>query len=120
MSKKIFDVILQFFIAAIIFGTIVSTFILTDIIHRDIVDIRRASIFISHIRFALLICIAIFICGYFIYNEFKSFRKFLWGTILLWLVLFLILMESVTGLSVLMITLFILMVYIIIRSSNKI
>jgi len=120
LSKKIFHIILQFFVAAVVFGTIVSTFILTGIIHREVVDIRTISIFISHIRFALLICIAIFICGYFIYNELKMSRKYLWAVILAWLVIFLILMESVTGLSVLTATLFILLIYIIIKLKNKV
>lgn len=119
LSKKLVNIILQFFVAAVIFGTIVSTLILTDVIHRNIVDVRHISIFISHIRFALLICIAIFVCGYFIYNELKLSLKLLWTGIIMWLIVFLILMESITGLSVLVVTAFILLFYKIIKSKNK-
>ena len=54
LSQKAIDAILQFFVAAIILGTIISTLILTGIVYRELVDIRSVSIFISHIRFALL------------------------------------------------------------------
>ena len=66
LSKKVVDAILQFFIAAVAFGTVVSALVLFGVIERTIVDIRDISIFISHIRFALLICFSVFVCIYFI------------------------------------------------------
>lgn len=119
LSKKWFDIVLYFFIGAVIFGTIVSTLILTDVIHRQVLDVRTISIFISHIRFSLLICVAIFICGYFIYDGLKAYGKLLWASILIWLIVFLILLESITGLSILIFSSFILIVYKIIGSENK-
>ncbi len=119
LSQKLFTVILQIFVGAIILGTIISTLILTDVIHRHIVDVRNISIFISHIRFALLICVAIFICGYFIYNTSNVSGKLVWGGIIIWFTVFLILMESITGLSVFIFTVFILITYAIITSKNK-
>lgn len=111
LSKKAIDAILQFFVAAIILGTIISTLILTGFIHRELVDIRSVSVFISHIRFALLICIAMFISGYFFYKQLKPIYKIIWVVIPLWLISFLVITESITGLvafcfAILIITLF--------------
>ncbi len=111
LSEKIFNSILKLFIAAVIFGTIISTLILLDVIHRPIVDIRGISIFISHIRFALLICVAVFISGYFVYLSKGKYYKIMWAVIILWLITSLILMESLTGVIILSITLFVMMIY---------
>lgn len=118
-SKKIFEIILQVFVAATILATIISCLILTDVVHREILDIRKISIFISHIRFGLLICIGIFISGYFVYNRTKIWMKFMWTIIIGWFIFFLILMESLTGLSILCFTVFILICYFIFTSKYK-
>lgn len=119
ISKKIFNVILELLVAAIIIGTIFSTLILLGIFHHPIVDTRDISIFISHIRFALLICVAIFISSYFIYYSITVFDKMLWSIIIVWLVIFLILMESLTGLVALSITTFLISIYAILKSKNS-
>ncbi len=119
LSKKAIDAILQFFVAAIILGTIISTLILTGIIHRELVDIRSVSIFISHIRFALLICIALFISGYFFYHSTKPLQKVLWILIGIWLIYFLVLTESITGLSAFCFTNLVLCIYSIFKSKQK-
>lgn len=119
LSKKMIDVILQFFVAAIIVGTIISTLILTGIIHRELVDIRSVSIFISHIRFALLICVALFISGYFFYHSIKPLQKAFWILIGVWLIYFLILTESITGLSAFCFATLIICIYSIFRSKKK-
>lgn len=119
LSKKAIDAILQFFVAAIILGTIISTLILTGIIHRELVDIRSVSIFISHIRFALLICVALFISGYFFYHSIKPLQKTLWILIGAWLIYFLVLTESITGLSAFCFATLVLCIYSIFKSKQK-
>jgi hypothetical protein len=119
LSKKIYHLVLQFFIASIILTTFISTSILLGLTHRHVVDIRNISIFISHINFALLICIAIFICVYFFRNSFSNKLKLLWTAIISWLLIFLVLMGSVTGLSAIALVCSILMIYSIYRSNNK-
>lgn len=104
LSKKITSVILQFFIAAVVFSTIVSTLVLFGVIERTIVDIRDISIFISHIRFALLICFSFFVSIYFVKESSTTKLKLFYVFISIWLVVFLFLMESLTGVSILMIT----------------
>lgn len=119
LSKKISNVILQLFIGSIIVATFIGIAILAGITHRQVVDIRSASIFISHIRFALLICVAIFISGYFISFYKKAALKFIFVSVIVWLIIFLIIMESITGLSALFFVTFILSIYYLIQSSNR-
>ena len=111
LPRKLFNSILKLFIASVIFSTIISTLVLTGVIYRPIVDMRGISIFISHIRFALLICVSIFTSGYFIKISANILLKIMWSLIILWFILFLILMESLTGISVLLVTTFILLLY---------
>lgn len=120
LSKAQFEKTLYFFIAAIILGTLISMLILTGIIHRQVVDVRNISIFISHIRFALLICVAIFVSVYFIFYAANRIKKYLWTAIAIWLISFLIIMESLTGLAVLSITIFIVGVYFVFKIPNQI
>lgn len=111
LSKKIFENILKILTAAIISGTFVSTLILMDIIHRPVIDTRDISIYISHIRFSLLICVAVFISSYFIFKSITLLSKITWSLVLLWLLSFLIIMESLTGLAALFVTTLILIIY---------
>ncbi|MES2138782.1 MAG: O-antigen ligase family protein [Bacteroidota bacterium] len=119
LSQKLFDTILQLLVGAVIVGTIISSLILIDVIHRPVIDIRDISIFISHIRFALLICVAIFISSYFIFKSQRVFSKIIWSGLILWLAFFLIVMESITGLMALSVTLVVLTIYAAIKSSKK-
>ena len=119
LSQKLFDGILQLFVAAIIVATAISTLILVGVIHRTVVDTRDISIFISHIRFALLICVAVFVSAYFIYNSIALWTKIMWAGIALWLIVFLILLESLTGLAALYITALLLIIHTVLKSKNK-
>lgn len=118
-SRKLFEIILQVFIASTLVATLYSGLILTDIIHRDIIDIRKISIFISHIRFGLLICIGFFISGYFLVNRHEKWKKLMWVMVSLWFLFFLVIMESMTGLSVLLFTSFFLAFYFIYKAKGK-
>lgn len=120
LSKKVVDAILQFFIAAVAFGTAVSTLILFGIIERTIVDIRDISIFISHIRFALLIDFSIFVCLYFIKKNVELKWKLLYGFAASWFIVFLFLMQSLTGLGILLFTTVVLFVVELFYSRKRI
>nr|MBA3971777.1 hypothetical protein [Bacteroidota bacterium] len=110
LSRNIIHMLMRLFVAAILAGTVVSMLILSGIIQREVVDIRSVSIFIAHIRFALLICVAIFISGYFIYRA-TTIHKLIWGSIAVWLIIFLILTESITGLSALCVAMLVVIFY---------
>ncbi len=106
LTKKQFHLVLSCFIAAVFAGTLVSIAVLTGVIHREVIDIRDVFIFkISHIRFGLFTCIAILCIWYFVFfnkiiaNPFYRFAAFL---LALWFFIFLVIVESLTGLSVLL------------------
>lgn len=111
LEKKVVEGILKFFIASIFAGTMVSTSILVGIIHRPVLDIRDISIYISHIRFALLICIAIFSCVYLALQTPAYKHRFIYLSIVAWLLVFLVLLESVTGLITLTTAVLVFLVY---------
>ncbi|MDO9186076.1 MAG: O-antigen ligase family protein [Bacteroidia bacterium] len=119
LSQKLFDTVLQLLVGAVIIGTIISSLILIDVIHRPVIDIRDISIFISHIRFALLICVAIFISSYFIFKAQRVFSKIIWTGVIIWMVYFLIIMESITGLMALSVTLVGVIIYTALKSSKN-
>jgi hypothetical protein len=102
LTKKQFNLVIGFFIAAVFAGSMVSMAVLTGIIHREVNDIRDIFIFhISHIRFALFTCIAIFSLLYFLmYEKLSVFLKVFLTGIAVWLFLFLFIMESITGIVI--------------------
>lgn len=106
LSAQKLKILLLFFIAAVTANSFISTGVLFGIGHIPINDIRDISLFISHIRFALLINIAIFSLGYFLVSKNNSnsrTEKILYTALLLWLSAFLILLQSLTGLGLLII-----------------
>lgn len=115
LTNKQFRLVLITFVAAVFCGTMVSMAVLADIIHRNIYDIRDVFIFnISHIRFALFICLSIFILFWITFKDKKhtgTLLKLLSITLMIWFLLFLIIVESITGLLIFSITSLILLVY---------
>ncbi len=119
ITQKTVDLLLQLFLGTVFVATIISTLILTDtLIHRRIVDIRDTSIFISHIRFGLLVCLSVFITVYFFLKTKAVLLKVTYVIFICWLIYFLVLMELLTGLSAVIITAAILIVLHLFRSSK--
>lgn len=118
-SGKIFDVLMYVFVSATFIATMTSNLILVDVIHKEIVDTRNISIFIDHIRFGLLVCMAIFISGYYCYRSQSVSARLVWAVAIIWFIVFLVRMESLTGLAVLGLTFFILTAYKLFVSANK-
>jgi len=102
LLKKELNAILFVFMAAIT----VATFICTYYYFSHVVnDIRETSRFISHIRFSLMICLTIVFTLYYLFKEKTSSRlyKIILSLLFLWLLAFLVLFESMTGISILII-----------------
>lgn len=108
LTKKQFNWILNIFIASVFIGSMVSMAVYAGIIHREIQDIRDIFIFnISHIRFALFVCLSIFILIKNISSTFKEKKYlslFLLATLIGWFAFFLVFIESITGLIIVVIT----------------
>ncbi|MCE3280639.1 MAG: Lipid core - O-antigen ligase [Bacteroidetes bacterium] len=101
LRKK--HLVLKFLVASVFLSSVISSLVLTDIIHREITDVRYASIFISHVRMALLVCVSVFICVWFFRHPAERKWRFLYLALIVWFFIFIILIESITGLSVLII-----------------
>lgn len=114
LSKTQFNSLLIFYIAAVIIGTF---FGLYTFIRQDFSDIRELSIFIHPVRFSLSICFSIFLMIYFIFkNEFENiYINILFSISIIWLIYFLILMESGMGLTTLFIISMGLLLYTFVR-----
>jgi O-Antigen ligase len=118
LSKKEFSIILHVFIASIIISTAISALIYVDVIHRTIIDIRDISIFISHIRLALLVCVSIYTC-FFLWKESKHKSvKTIYLLTLAWLLYFLILLQSFTGFIALLLSAFVLIAVFLFRTQS--
>ena len=99
------------------FTVLIASFIgVITYIGTDSVDFRNFSPFISHIRFALNICIAVFTFIYYLFNSKELFKVSLGHRLLIklglalitiWLMFFLVLMQSFTGLGIVGIIIFV-------------
>jgi len=105
-----FRLILSFFLASVLLASIVCYYIYVT---QEITDIRQISVFISHIRFSLDICLAICILFHFIYKDFLRFnqKNLILSMLLVWLVYFLFILQSFTGIIILLILFLILLIY---------
>jgi len=104
--------IIYVFSAAVIVSSFLSVLALLGFTFRTIHDPRQISLFISHIRFALLINISIFSLGWYLLNpEKKSLtEKVLLSLAIVWLSIFLIILKSATGWVVFLIVLAVVLV----------
>ncbi len=109
--------VMYFFAAAIVVASLCSVWVLLGFSEHSIHDPREMSLFISHIRFSLLINIAIFSLGWYLINDEKKSLKekaFLTLTII-WLVTFLIILRSVTGWAIFFVILLIVIARYIVK-----
>ena len=98
-SGRVQRLLLLVFIVAVLAGTLISSYILFT---RVIADPRDISVFISHIRFSLSVCLSVFILGYFAagYHFEKRWLKIIFCILICWFLVFLLLMESATGIII--------------------
>ncbi len=117
LDNKKFDILLLLYIGAVLAGTFISFGVLLT---KDISDIREISPFISHIRLSLNVCIAIFFSGYFAFFKFKNKIKlqFTFLITIFWLITFLFIIESVTGVFILLFTCPFLILYGLLKIKN--
>ncbi|GAP45221.1 O-Antigen ligase [Lentimicrobium saccharophilum] len=99
ISAGRFRKLMIFFTLAVFTGTLASTYVLLT---KNVSDPRDLSIFISHIRFSLTICFAIFILIYFLIHKKYNHKlsRFIIAAGILWFLLFLFILESITGIFI--------------------
>ncbi|HNP47419.1 MAG TPA: O-antigen ligase family protein [Bacteroidia bacterium] len=124
LSTKQFRFILYLFVFSVFSGSLVSIAVLNGLIptKAPIYDIREIFILgVSHIRFALFTCLAVIVVGWLMYTrEQKTFgSKLLLSALMLWLSIFLFIIESITGISILIICGLLFLWYNVIRHQSK-
>ncbi|MCX6231939.1 MAG: O-antigen ligase family protein [Bacteroidetes bacterium] len=117
-GKKL-RIILSFFVSAVLFSTFICFYVyLTQLSSYT----KQISIFISHIRFSLDICLAICILFYFAYKEssdYSGIQKTLIYLSLIWLVYFLFILQSYTGIVIFICLILLLLLYLFIKHKNR-
>jgi hypothetical protein len=102
IEYKRFRILMLAYTASILAGTLISMGIFFK---AEYVDIREISPFISSIRFGLNTSFSFFALLYFIVydTQFKTWHKFAFALTAAWFVVFLIILESVTGLGIIVV-----------------
>lgn len=122
LNKKEILYSFNFFILLVFVSSIISFLTLTGYTGVVIKDVRNASLFVSHIRFSLMVCLSVFGIIHFWLDEnskdywIKSVSRIV---LIIWFIIFLFLIESVTGLVILIITGFCWGIYYVIKTKNK-
>jgi len=115
LKSKQIKAILFWFSLAVLSSTIISTLILTGAIHYPVQSIRNISAFISHIRFSLLINVAIYSLGYLILSKnvcTSKIENVTYGLFILWFIAFLFLLKSLTGIVIFIVLFFAVLTWI--------
>ena len=113
LERKYINQILNIFSLAVLVGVFIAFY---RIFFIALDDIREASIFVSHIRFSLMICTAIFIA---FYNVIRAYHQYFYLALALFLIGSLFILESITGLIVLSAAAFFLSIYLTINRKGK-
>ena len=123
LTTKQFNWILATFVSFVFAGSIISMAVYGGLIERNLQSIRDIFIFnVSHIRFALFICLSIFIL---VREVEKTFKKKLYGMtagqiiLICWFLFFLIFIESITGIFILLIATILQLILVSFRVSGK-
>jgi hypothetical protein len=98
LSRQMFEKLLSVFTLSVVIATWICFYVLLGYTSKQILQPQQASIFTSHIRFGLLISLSIFILGYFTVEKRSVALKIVLPLLIIWLITFLIMMESATGL----------------------
>lgn len=112
--------LIYFFSAAVIVASFCSIWVLMGFSGKHIQDPREMSLFISHIRFALLINIGIFALGWYLFkrDEKGIIEKIFVSGAIVWLSIFLIILRSATGWVVFLLVLFAVTIYVVFLIRN--
>ncbi len=111
LTKKELQLLFRFFYLAIVVSSIWCFWVYLGYTKKTIVDVRQASVYISHIRFSLFIVLGIIGLGFEMYLAQNIRIKFTSVLCILWLLFFMYKLEMATGIVCLALVLFLLFVY---------
>ena len=109
-NEKEFRTILIMFIMGVFLGTFPGTYMLLT---KHFSDTRELSPFISHIRFSMNVCLALFILFRFLVkgSQFSTSARILFILLICWLITFLFILKSLTGIQLFVAFLFYVLFY---------
>lgn len=98
-------IILLFFIAGVLVNSLISTTVYLAQ-GKGFYNVREISLFISHIRFSLMVVISIITLVYFIFSnkiQKSKAERNIYAIVIVWLTVFLFILQSFTGIFVILI-----------------
>jgi hypothetical protein len=122
LSEKEFNFMMKLFIGAVLISSLISTVIILGFTKIILTDSRYASIFIPHIRFSLLLVLTICILFYYLFFKYQSistWERILFPISLIWLIVFLFLLNAFTGIIIFLLLLPVLILWWAFNSKNK-
>ncbi len=118
LNAKELKLILHFFLVSILASTAVSGAIYLGWTDKEVTNYRDISIFISHIRLSLLTIMGVFIAYHYAKQSGLLYRPFYFLS-MTWLVIFLYLLGAYSGLVILLLSIFVLLLRLTIVSTNR-
>jgi hypothetical protein len=122
LSMKNFRLVLGAVVTGAFVSSLISMMIYWKILDRPVNDIRDISIFISHIRMALICCMSVFILIWFMRDFYHHGKVFAASILILpvfWFAGFIILLENISGILILLSAALLMLIYFLFRSDNK-
>jgi len=122
LSKKTINWLLAGFVASVTVGTVICMGVYYGIVptKKPVNDIRDISIFISHIRFSLMIALSVFITAWYLYHESSFALKTGYLILIAWLIIFLTVLNAITGIVALVVVVFALLLFGLFTLKNRI
>ncbi len=102
LTERQYRITLKLFVVAVTTSSLISFAIYLGLTNYKWNNIREITPFISHIRLALLVCVAFFIGVNQFFKTNKAILKLLNFILAIWFVSFLFLLESLTGIAILL------------------
>lgn len=118
LNRKQFDTVLWFFIASVLFVTILGAI---KYFRRDFCDVRELSVFVSHIRVSLCMVFSIFILGYYLFKRnYNHIVKVVIVVLILWFLWQIMIWESFIGVVIMSILCLVLAMRLVLQGDNVI
>ncbi len=120
LSKQKFVWLLRIFIAGIFITTVLGWCVYLQIIPKKITNVREISLFVSHIRLSLFICLSVYASIYLFLQSKKtaSVANVFLMALVIWFVVFLVLIQSVTGIGILLFTSIAVAIYTLLKNKS--
>lgn len=119
LDKKEFELLFGFFFLSVLVSSICCFLVYCGFTKKVIIDIRKASVFMSHIRFSLFIAFAIIGLIYYWFHKKNKVLRPVIIAVVLWLLFFMFKLEMATGVFCLFIVASILSVVQITKAFRK-